>query len=53
MMSLAWEFSISERMILALASEIEPELTQAAMMSAALAPLSTRSSDRFIISLKR
>ena len=44
MMSLAWEFSISERIILPLAAEIEPALTQAAMMSGALAPRCTRSS---------
>ena len=53
MISLACEFSISERIILPLAAEIDPPLTQAAMMSRALAPRCTRSSDRFIISLKR
>ena len=53
MMSLAWVFSISERIILPLAAEIDPPTTQAAMMSGALAPRCTRSSDRFIISLKR
>ena len=39
--------------MLPLAAEIVPALTQAAMMSAALAPRCTRSADRFIISLKR
>ena len=53
MMSLACEFPISKRMILALASEIDPALTQAAAMSDALAPLCTRSSDSFIIWLKQ
>src|SRR3979409_563300 len=50
--SRAWVFSISDRIILPLAAETEPATTQAAMMSEALAPRCTRSSDRFIISLK-
>ena len=53
MMSRAWVFSISDRIILPLAAEIEFEAMQAATMSGALAPRWTRSSDRFIISLKR
>ena len=53
MMSLACVFSISDRIILPLAAEIESAAMQAAMMSDALAPRCTRSSDRFIISLKR
>ena len=36
-----------------LAAEIDPAPTQSATMSDALAPRCTRSSDRFIISLKR
>ena len=52
-MSPACVFSISDRIILPLAAEIDPAVTQAAMMSGALAPRCTRSSDRFIISLKR
>ncbi len=53
MMSLACEFSISERMIFPLAADIEPALTQASTISDAVAPRCTRSSGRFIISLKR
>ena len=52
-MSRACELSISDRIMLPLAAEIEPAATQAAMMSDALAPPCTKSSDRFIISLKR
>ena len=52
-MSRACELSISDRIMLPLACEIEPEATQAAIMSGALAPPCTESSDSFIISLKR
>jgi hypothetical protein len=46
-------FWISAMIILPLASEIDPPFTQAAMISETPALCCTRSSDRFIISLKR
>ena len=53
MISRARVLTISDRIILPLAAEIEFEAMQAETMSCALAPRWTRSSERFIISLKR
>ena len=53
MMSLAREYSTSCRMSRALASDIVPAATQASQMSDTSAPRCTKSSDRFIILLKR
>jgi hypothetical protein len=52
-MSRARGFSISARIILPLAAEIDPASTQAPTIWATPAPRCIRSSDRSIISLKR